>query len=130
MVIRNLTGSYRRQVAWYADLESVVGKILGRLILSRGDFAGVKADFEEKQRLLDRIEQERRDTVRDREIWRMRKNALSGEKEACEFDEVLLHAEVVIKKFLEAEGQLQRYVEQRMRQEHVPAVQGYQGNGL
>jgi hypothetical protein len=112
MVIRRLTGSYRRRVESYDALGDIVLKILGRLILSRGDFSGVKSDFEEKQILLDRLEKERVATMIDVEIWQNRKSSLSGEKEAQEFDRELLRAESAIRRFLEAEDQLKRYLEQ------------------
>jgi hypothetical protein len=114
MVIRRLTCSYRRQIDWYDTLCGVVEKILGRLILSRGDFSGVKVCFDEKKRLLDLIEQERSETIREVETWRIRKGALLGEPEACDFDQVLRHTEEAIGRFLETEGQLKRCIEQRM----------------
>ena len=123
MVIRRLTGSYRRQIGWYSTLCGVVEKILGRLILSRGDFSGVKADFDEKKRLLDRIEQERAETIREVESWKTRKGALLNEPEACDFDRVLRNTEEAIGRFLETEGQLKRYIEQRMPR-HSPGVVG------
>ena len=59
ILIQDLTDSFSRQLQWYRQLRDLVRKILGRLVLSRGDTSGVITGFEHKKALLDKIEDER-----------------------------------------------------------------------
>jgi hypothetical protein len=115
MLVRELRDSYRRQLAFYGALGETGRKILSRLVLSRGDFSGVKADFAEKQRLLECIEAERFKTNGQVKEWQERKAFVAGFEEARELDGVLREIEGSIRKFLDGEEQLKRYLERAMQ---------------
>jgi hypothetical protein len=111
MLIRELSGSYRLQRDCYTALGVMVDRILGRLVLSRGDLSGVKDEFAEKRRLLERIERERARTTGHSTEWQERKAKCAGRREAQELDAILRETEAAIRKFLEGETQLERYLE-------------------
>jgi hypothetical protein len=115
MVIRELKDSYCRQLDCYRALGETVNKILSRLVLTRGDFSSVKVEFAEKQRLLGCIESERAGATGRVREWQERKSAMAGRDEAKELDGVLRQIETAIRKFLEGEEQLKRYLEGIMK---------------
>ena len=55
-LVRELTESFSSQVNTYCELKALVQKMMGKLILSRGDFTGLMGSMEQKKRLLDSIE--------------------------------------------------------------------------
>jgi hypothetical protein len=115
ILIRELSDSYRHQLGFYTTLGETVHRILSRLILSRGDFSGVKGDFAEKQRLLECIDSERGKTSGSIKVWQERKSFIADHEAAKELDRVLREIESAIKKFLDGEEQLKRYLEQMIR---------------
>ena len=94
-----------------------VHKIVGRLVLSRGDLSSVKTEFSEKQRLLQCIEQERARSIGHIAEWQKRKKKLADCREAQDLDTVLKETEAAIRKFLEGETQLERYLGRLMHKD-------------
>lgn len=110
-VINELCDSYRIQLGFYKALSETVQKILSKLILSRGDLSALKTDFAEKKRFLDQIEAERIKTAGQVKAWQDVK-AIHGEtSEAKELDGILRETENTIKRFLDGEEQLKKYLE-------------------
>ncbi|MCU0608952.1 MAG: hypothetical protein MUF22_04195 [Chitinispirillaceae bacterium] len=114
MLLEDLRDSFRLQRGWYAELGALVDRILSRLILSRGDFAGVRNEFAEKQRLLECIEKERARTSGPVSIWQEQKTRFAASSAAGELDRELEQTGAVIRKFLDGEEQLKRYLERMM----------------
>jgi hypothetical protein len=110
MLVKELSDSYRLQRDCYTALGDRVNKIVGHLVLSRGDLSSVKDDFSEKRRLLNCIDKERARSGGRIAEWQERKKGLADCREARELDGVLKETEVAIKKFLEGETQLERYL--------------------
>ncbi len=110
ILIQELADSFRRQLLWYRELRDLVRKILGRLVLSRGDISGVIAGLEKKKDLLENIQNERSRTSAMVEKWQSRKGLMEvGETQAL--DEVLEQTGTAIREFLDEEEQLKKYIE-------------------
>ncbi|NLG17663.1 MAG: hypothetical protein GX556_10070 [Fibrobacter sp.] len=110
ILIQELADSFRRQLQWYRELRDLVRKILGRLVLSRGDISGVIAGLEKKKDLLENIQNERSRTSAMVEKWQSRKGLMEvGETQAL--DEVLEQTGTAIREFLDEEEQLKKYIE-------------------
>ena len=110
VLIEKLTQSYTRQIEWYSQLTVLVQKILGQIAMSRGDLSGVMVLFKEKQTLLDTITRERDDTRDYVETWQREKNAIPVTEKTEQLDSVLQETERVIKRFLDSEDQLKKYL--------------------
>jgi hypothetical protein len=110
-LIEELTQSFTCQIEIYKQLQVIVQKILGQIALSRGDFSGVMGLFEEKQKLLEKIEKERVSTNKNVEIWQKEKENIPLTNERELLDKILAETEKVIKDFLVAEDQLKTYLE-------------------
>ena len=113
-LIEELTQSFTSQIEIYKQLQVIVQKILGQIALSRGDFSGAMGLFEEKQKLLEKIEKERVRTNKNVEIWQREKESIPLSNEREHLDKTLAETEKVIKDFLEAEDQLKKYLERNM----------------
>ena len=111
MLVRGLRDSFLLQLRYYSALNDTVQKILGKLILSRGDFSGLKAEFIEKQRLLGCLDLERTKTIGPTRMWQERKMQLAGQQDAKELDAILEKTGRMIEKFLDGEEQLKKYLE-------------------
>lgn len=114
ILIEELTQSYSRQIEWYTKLETIVQKILGQVVLSRGDFSTVMGLFEEKKRLLETITQERESMKNNVEIWQKEKSQIPPSESTAKLNAVLSDAERAIKTFLDTENQLKKYLEHNM----------------
>ncbi|MBN1129365.1 MAG: hypothetical protein JXA71_10280 [Chitinispirillaceae bacterium] len=115
LIIRELKDSYDQQLRYYRALTDTVRNIMGRLVLSRGDFGSVTTGLTEKRRLLTCIEEERTRTAGHVRFWQERKEQFSGTAVAQEFDGVLRETENNIRDFLDAEEQLKHYIEGILR---------------
>jgi hypothetical protein len=115
LIIRELKDSYLQQLLYYTVLTETVRTILGRLVLSRGDFGSVSTGLAEKRRLLNSIEEERTRTAGHVRLWQECKDRFSGTVAAQEFDGVLQKTEKKIRDFLDAEEQLKNYIESILR---------------
>ena len=121
-VITKLTESYTRQHERYMELHVIVQKILGQIAISRGDFSGVMGLFEKKQQLLDVIEKEREAIKPDIEYWQNEKKFITASEAVTRLNTILAETESSIKSFLEAEDQLQRYLEHHLPQKGNPST--------
>lgn len=99
------------QLCWYRELGLLVQKILGKLILSRGDISGLVSGLEKKQKILSSIENERNRTSDYVKHWQERKNYVTNENEVQELNLILTDVENAIKAFLNEEDQLKKYIE-------------------
>ena len=113
-LIEELTQSFTSQIEIYKQLQVIVQKILGQIALSRGDFSGVMGLFEEKQKLLEKIEKERENSYKSVEMWQKEKDTIPHSDERDHLDRTLAETEKVIKDFLETEDQLKKYLEHNM----------------
>ncbi|MBN2036974.1 MAG: hypothetical protein JW768_09560 [Chitinispirillaceae bacterium] len=111
LIIRELKESFLRQLCYYRDLCGIVQKIVGDLILSRGDAGSIKEDLERKRELLARIELERAGIAGQVGAWQECKGELGASADAQELDGVLQETEKVIRNFLDGEAQLKKYLE-------------------
>ena len=111
ILVQVLTDSYRGQLGRYRSLGTIVNKLLGRLVLSRGDLSQVTAGFREKQTVLDAIEEERGRVAELLAQWETRKNGIRPTGAADELDAVLQQVTDAIRNFLDNETQLQQYLE-------------------
>ena len=111
LIISQLTESYLRQVAWYRDLSALVQKTLSQLVLSRGNVAGVMANFEKKQSIFSQIAAERLRISDLAAQWQVRKGSVSPCADADALNELLGTAQTTIREFLDAEDQLKKYLE-------------------
>ena len=114
ILIEGIIQSYTAQVELYKKLKIVVQKILGQIAISRGDFSSVMGLFEEKQKLLEKIEKERDNSKKSVEIWQKEKGSIPDSEQTARLDTILAEAEKVIKDFLEIEDQLKKYLEHNM----------------
>ncbi len=114
ILIEELTQSFTNQIKVYEQLQVIVQKILGQIALSRGDFSGVMGLFEEKQKLLEKIEKERENSNKSVEIWQKEKDNIPPSDEKDQLDRTLAETEKVIKDFLATEDQLKKYLEHNM----------------
>ena len=113
-LIEELTQSFTSQIEIYKQLQVIVQKTLGQIALSRGDFSGVMGLFEEKQKLLEKIEKERENSYKSVETWQKEKDTIPHSDERDHLDRTLAETEKVIKDFLETEDQLKKYLEHNM----------------
>jgi hypothetical protein len=111
LIISQLTDSYSRQVAWYRDLSALVQKTLSQLVLSRGNVAGVMANFEKKQRIFSQIAAERLRISDVAAQWQVRKASVTSCAGADALNGLLGTAQTTIREFLDAEDQLKKYLE-------------------
>jgi hypothetical protein len=106
-----LTRSFGLQVEAYRKLKNTVQKILSQLILSRSDVASVMPLFAEKQKLLDGISLERSRTQQAAQTWIAVKASVAPSAERDQLEATLADTEKIIREFLDAETQLQKYLE-------------------
>lgn len=111
ILVQELKKSYSMQLCWYRELGLLVQKILGKLILSRGDISGLVSGLEKKQKILSSIENERNRTSDYVKHWQERKNYVTNENEVQELNLILTDVENAIKAFLNEEDQLKKYIE-------------------
>ena len=111
LLIQELTESFSSQNNTYRELITLVQKMMGKLILSRGDFAGLMSSMEQKKQLLDSIEHERSLHYNAIVQWQQRKKSIKSSPEVNLLDELFAHTGRVIKEFIDEEEQLQTYLE-------------------
>lgn len=110
-LIEELTQSFTSQIEMYKQLQVIVQKMLGKIALSRGVSSGVMELFEEKQKLLEKIEKERDSSKKRVEVWQKEKGNIPRSDLKDRFVSILTEAEKVIEDFLETENQLKKYLE-------------------
>ena len=113
-IIDTLIQSYTSQREWYKELHIIVQKILGQMVLSRGDLSGVMHLFKQKQRLLEAIQNERERVKNESAVWQKEKDQIPASESTHCLNTILTETEEAIKVFLETEDQLQKYIEHCM----------------
>lgn len=111
ILIQELTESYRLQLMWYTELRELVRKILGRLVLSRGDMTELLSGLEKKQKILKSIEDERKKSYESVQKWQLIKLQIEPNAATNFFDEMLEKTGFAIKEFLDEEEKLKKYLE-------------------
>jgi len=115
-LIQHLSQSLERQLHFYCQLNDLTQKILSRLILSRGDLTGIPQDFEKKQQFLAEIEKERQASHSITELWQQRKESIPKNESSMALDALLDKVQREIKRFLDNEGQLEKYLQMAMKE--------------
>ncbi|MBN1575814.1 MAG: hypothetical protein JW913_04635 [Chitinispirillaceae bacterium] len=111
ILIQELTDSYRGQLVRYCGLRDATRQLMGRLVLTRGDFSPVKEHLRKKQEMLEAIEQERSRVTDQVTEWQRRKARITRCAETDLFNEVLQEVTDAIQEFLDDEAQLRKYLE-------------------
>jgi hypothetical protein len=111
MLMRDLADSYRGQLDRYCALRDITRQLMGKLVLSRGDFSAVTGGMAQKRELLDAIEAERARVAHQVRSWEERKAAILPCEERERLSDVLERITVTIKEFLDDETQLRSYLE-------------------
>ncbi len=111
ILVQDLIVSFTRQLALYKELRDTVRSVMSKLILSRGDTAGLMSGIEKKQKLMEAIGLERESSAEKVALWQERRDLYDTNKEIGYFNEILTQTQKVIKEFLESEDQLKRYLE-------------------
>ena len=105
-----LTRSYLLQLNNYKKLNALGQKILGQIVLSRGDFASTMHLFEDKKKIIDEITSERGRIASQSSTWQKNKPKIVDSVDVTKLDNILLETENAIKQFLDSEEQLKKYV--------------------
>jgi succinate dehydrogenase flavin-adding protein (antitoxin of CptAB toxin-antitoxin module) len=114
-LIRKLIESYKQNYTLYKKLNELVQKSLSTLVLSRGVVEGVMGLFAQKEALLKEIDTRRGEADRYVQMWKERKETIAESEDTRELDEILAKTQQEIASFLNAETQIQKYLEQAMR---------------
>ena len=114
-LIAALTASCQRQLEWYRALLETAQTIVGRLAMSRGDLSSVTREFSRKKELLDSIAADRAATTPLVVLWQERKEAIRAAGTTAALDTALHETEQVIKRFLDHEEQIKRYIERAVK---------------
>jgi hypothetical protein len=110
-LISELVASYERQFALYEQLAEVVQKTLSQVILTRGDVSGLMGNFAQKEKLLNGILQERTNAQPFVTLWQERKATVPKDGRTARLDALLEKTQSIIRKFLDSEEQLKKYLE-------------------
>jgi hypothetical protein len=106
-----LSASFSKQLEWYEELSRIDQKTLSQFVLSRGDMTPVMASVRQKRSIIERISEEREKIKDSADLYRQNKERMTSSLRKNEFDCLLAKLETAIKKFLDGENQLKRYLE-------------------
>ena len=121
ILIQELTDSYRGQLVRYCGLRDVTRQLMGKLVLTRGNFSQVTETLRKKQRLLEDIETERTRVARQVIEWQQRKAQIARSAETDLFNEVLQKVTDAIREFLDDEAQVRKYLESAVVRQAAPS---------
>ena len=121
ILIQELTDSYRGQLVRYCGLRDVTRQLMGKLVLTRGNFSQVTETLRKKQRLLEDIETERTRVARQVMEWQQRKAQIARSAETDLFNEVLQKVTDAIREFLDDEAQVRKYLESAVVRQAAPS---------
>lgn len=113
-LIQTLCSSFEKQQAWYSELTKLVQASLSKMVLSRGDMAGVMDTMARKQRIIEEIGNERERMKDLVGAWNQRKTELESVPEGKELDRILAQTQKTIQAYLAGENQLKKYLEHLM----------------
>jgi len=115
-LLDGLLAVYRDLSGWYGELRELSEKILGRLVLSRGDLSGIVPMLKHKQELLAAIERRRGETAGLETLWQERKQLIT-DRRAARFNLLLEETSAQMKRFIDTEEQVKRRLEHIMNRE-------------
>ncbi|MBN1980994.1 MAG: hypothetical protein JW795_05650 [Chitinivibrionales bacterium] len=110
-LINILTQSYQSQIQVYAELNALMDKILGHLVLSRNDVAGVMVLFEQEKSLIERLSALRSHIQPSIDQWQTCKHDFGQTPEAQELQSLFDEAEKQIRHFLQTQEQIRLRLE-------------------
>lgn len=122
ILVEELTDSFRGQFVRYCSLRDVTRQVMGKLVLTRGDFSRVNDMIRTKQRLLEDIEAERTRIARQVMEWQQRKEQIARSTKTDLLSEVLQQVADVLQEFLDDEAQLRKYLESVMAGRAAPSL--------
>jgi hypothetical protein len=111
ILIQELTDSFRGQLVRYRGLRDLTRQLMGKLVLSRGDFSQVMDGLRKKQQRLEDVETERRRIADQVTQWQRKKAEMNRGAETDLLNEVLRKVTETIQEFLDDEAQLRKYLE-------------------
>ncbi len=114
-LIGALTESYNKQLALYRELHDLGQRILSQIVLSRGNLASVMPMFEQKQRILNDVDDHRRAALPMTEQWQRIKHEVARSAGTNALNDLLGRVEQAIGMFLADEDQLKRHLEHLMQ---------------
>lgn len=110
-LVEDIFNSFCTQHALYLKLVELVQKTLSKVILSRGDISPILVSLARKQEILLAVKTERNRMAPSIQEYALIKSTLQPTQRMREFDAKLSEIEIVIRQFLEIEGQLKRYLD-------------------
>jgi hypothetical protein len=111
ILVRELTDTFSHQVQMYRELTTLVQRMIGNLVLSRGDMSGLLSSMEKKKKMLELIETERHSHSDAIMRWQSLKNNVTMTPEVNILEKVLEDTGCAIKEFINQEEQLRTYIE-------------------
>ncbi|HEX2955393.1 MAG TPA: hypothetical protein VHO70_01100 [Chitinispirillaceae bacterium] len=114
-IVRELTDTFNYQVRMYRELTLLVQKMIGNMVLSRGDMSGLLSSMEKKKKMLELIEIERHSHSDAIMRWQLLKNNVTMTSEVSVLEKVLEDTGCAIKEFINEEEQLRTYIEKCMQ---------------
>jgi hypothetical protein len=111
MLVKELTDTFNYQILMYRELKLLVQKMIGKLVLSRGDMSGLLSSMEQKKKLIESIENERFQHSDAIMQWQLKKNNVTMSPEIGVLERVLDDTGCAIREFIDEEEQLRTYLE-------------------
>jgi hypothetical protein len=114
-LVNELTNTFSYQIQMYRELTTLVQRMIGNLVLSRGDMSGLLSSMEKKKKMLELIEIERHSHSDAIMRWQLMKNNVTMTPEVTILEKVLEDTGSAIKEFINEEEQLRTYIEKSMQ---------------
>ncbi len=108
-VVNRLCSSFEVQCTCYTQLDVITRRAAGALAMSRGDFTEVLSVFSEKEKLIAQIVSSKELVANDILLWQEHK-ASAPDNLAGRLERYLDKIELVVKRFLAAEKQLEKQI--------------------
>jgi hypothetical protein len=111
LLVKELTDTFTCQMQMYRELKVLVQKMIGKLVISRGDMSGLLSSMEQKQKIIESIESERSRHSDAIMQWQLKKNNVTMSPEVGVLEKVLESTGCAIRDFIDQEEQLRNYLE-------------------
>jgi hypothetical protein len=115
LLVKELTDTFTCQMQMYRELKVLVQKMIGKLVISRGDMSGLLSSMEQKQKIIESIESERSRHSDAIMQWQLKKNNVTMSPEVGVLEKVLESTGCAIRDFIDQEEQLRNYLEKCIR---------------
>lgn len=115
LLVKELTDTFNYQMQMYRELKVLVQKMIGKLVVSRGDMSGLLSSMEQKQKIIESIESERSRHSDAIMQWQLKKNNVTMSPEVGVLEKVLECTGCAIRDFIDEEEQLRTYLEKCIR---------------